>query len=116
MRREGLNRPRLAAIAKRAWETGRAFWFFGGFTPPALLPHPDGRNTQRAAAAASALDAFRLHTGADLEDAASDLLADLMHWCDRHGPGFAVELLRAHTHYAAETTDFTELAPRRHRD
>jgi len=85
-------------------------------TAPALPPNPDGRNVQRAHAAAVALAAFCRHTGADPEDAASDLLTDLMHWSDRSGPGFAEELRRARTHYAAETADFTQAAPEEHRD
>lgn len=82
-------------------------------TGPALPPGPDGRTTRRAAAAAVALDAFRHHTGAEPEDAACDLLADLMHWCDRHGASFANELHRARTHYAAETDDFDKAKPGR---
>lgn len=74
------------------------------------------RNPQVSTAAAVALDAFRHHTGAEPEDAASDLLADLMHWCDRHGASFSIELRRARSHYAAETGDLDEAAPGRHRE
>lgn len=60
-------------------------------------------NTDRALWAAIALEAFRKETGADLDDAVSDLLADLMHWCDRFGRKFETELRRALSHYDEET-------------
>ncbi len=69
-----------------------------------LPPNPDGLNGRRAYFAALTLDAFQHHTGADLEDALSDLLADLMHWCDRFNLRFFPELRRAFRHYRAETT------------
>jgi len=59
-------------------------------------------NADRALWAAIALEAFRRETGADLTDAVSDLLADLMHWCDRFGQKFQRELERALNHYAEE--------------
>ena len=65
---------------------------------------PDHRNPDRARWAAVALEAFRRETGADLEDALSDLLADCMHWCDRSGQKFEHELRRALGHYQAETS------------
>jgi hypothetical protein len=46
---------------------------------------------------------FRGQTGADIEDVVSDLLADLMHWCDRHEQDFDLELQRAQGHYEIET-------------
>jgi hypothetical protein len=58
---------------------------------------------KRAEWAAVALDAFAAETGADEEDALGDLLADLMHWCDRHGYDFELALDRARGHYEAET-------------
>ena len=64
---------------------------------------PESLNTDRALWAAIALEAFRRETGADLTDAVSDLLADLMHWCDRFGQEFPEELRRARYHYAEET-------------
>jgi hypothetical protein len=71
---------------------------------PQLLPRdPDGLDAHRALATAAALAEFRRQTGADLEDALSDLLADLMHWCDRSGQAFPEELRRARYHYAEET-------------
>ena len=64
---------------------------------------PEFLNADRALWAAIALEAFRRETGADLADAVSDLLADLMHWCDRFGQKFRRELRRALDHYAEET-------------
>ena len=61
-------------------------------------------NTDRAEWAEVALLAFMRKTGADREDALSDLLSDLMHWCDRNsGQSFEAELARAREHYAYET-------------
>ena len=73
-----------------------------------LPPDPERLNGNRALAAAFALAEFRERTGADLEDAVSDLLADLMHWCDRFGQEFPEELRRARNHYAAETATGSE--------
>lgn len=67
-------------------------------------------NADRALWAAIALEAFRRETGADLADAVSDLLADLMHWCDRFGQNFERELQRALEHYAEEAGSGTEPA------
>ena len=71
--------------------------------PQPLPQDPDRLNAHRALWAAAALAQFRRQTGADLEDAVSDLLADLMHWCDRFGQELPAELRRACNHYAAET-------------
>ena len=69
-----------------------------------LLPaDPEGQNEERARWAEAALSEFRVQTGADIEDAVSDLLADLMHWCDRHEQDFDLELQRAQGHYEIET-------------
>jgi hypothetical protein len=68
-----------------------------------LPPDPDRRNAHRALGAAAALAELRRLTGADEEDAVSDLLADLMHWCDRFGQKFPQELRRARYHYEEET-------------
>ncbi len=71
---------------------------------PRRVPRdPERMNDARAAWAAAALHAFVDQTGADEEDAAPDLIADLMHWCDRHGYDFAGALDRARRHYDAET-------------
>ena len=66
-------------------------------------PDPDLQNASRARSAANALEAFHQQTGTDFEDAVSDLLANLMHWCDRAGQDFNQELRRARSHYAEET-------------
>jgi hypothetical protein len=68
-----------------------------------IPPDPEEMNDLRAHWAGSALRDFRENTGTDLEDAVSDLLTDLMHWCDRHGQDFEHELRRACLHYEAET-------------
>lgn len=70
---------------------------------PDLPPDLEGMNGRRAMWAASALAAFRDATGADEVDALSDLLGDLMHWCDRNGASFAAQMERARWHYDAET-------------
>jgi len=68
-----------------------------------LPPDPEGMNTNRAAWAGQAITTFMLATGTDREDAICDLLADIMHWCDRTGFDFNHELERGRDHYTAET-------------
>lgn len=68
----------------------------------ALPNDPDNMNIPRAEWAEAALSTFMGCTGTDQEDAISDLLADLMHLCDRTGPGFDTELERARGNYQAE--------------
>lgn len=68
-----------------------------------LPPAPELLNPNRALWAAAALGEFQRQTGADQADALSDLLADLMHWCDRYGQNFPKELRRALDHYEEET-------------
>ena len=68
-----------------------------------LPPDPDGKNDDRASWAGRAVAAFQEATRTDDEDALCDLLADLMHWCDRNQSDFATELDRAQHHYDAET-------------
>ncbi len=75
-------------------------------TPQKQLPaDPDVMNDDRADWAAAAIDAFIDATGADREDALSDLLSDLMHLCDRVDDlgNFKEQLERARGHYEAET-------------
>jgi hypothetical protein len=74
-----------------------------------LPPDPEGMNDNRSAWADEAIAVFILATGTDLEDAVSDLIADLGHWCDRHGISFDEELRRARFHYDAETLDDDQL-------
>jgi hypothetical protein len=74
-----------------------------------LSPDPEGQNDARAQLAETAIGQFQICTGSDWDDALADLLADLMHLCDRatHEDGtalnFAEELERARQHYEAET-------------
>jgi len=68
-----------------------------------LPPDPEGMNNRRAAWAGQAIAAFMAATGTDREDAVADLLADLIHWCDRNGQAFGHEMARAKDHYQAET-------------
>lgn len=71
----------------------------------AQKPDPEGQNDDRASWAATALGAFRKETRTDPEDAISDLLADLMHWCDRNDSNFEHELARGRRHYEEETSE-----------
>lgn len=73
-----------------------------------LPPDPDGMNGDRAEWAHAALEKFAKTTGLVDEEIAdgtalADLLADLMHWCDRHGQDFEPMLARGRMHYEAET-------------
>jgi hypothetical protein len=68
-----------------------------------LPPDPENMNGDRAKWARAALRTFRKATGADVEEALGDLLADLMHWSDRNSFDFDAALERARTHYEAET-------------
>ena len=78
-----------------------------------LPPDPEHGNANRARCAAAILAVFQRRTGADRADALSDLLADLMHWCDRSGREFRAELRRARSHYAAETAAASKRPARR---
>lgn len=71
-------------------------------------PDPEGFNEQRAEWAGLALSTFQRVTGTDPESALPDLLADIMHWCDRNTgrddqPSFSDALSMALSHYEAET-------------
>lgn len=68
-----------------------------------LPPDPDGENDNRSQWAEDALVAFMASTGTEKEDAVADLLADLMHYCDRHAFDFEAELAQGRQHYEAET-------------
>ena len=72
-----------------------------------LPADPDGMNDERADWAASALEAFQSVTGTEPETALTDLLCDLMHWCDRNvlegHDSFDGALTSALRHYRAET-------------
>jgi hypothetical protein len=75
----------------------------------------DTSNDERASWAEAALLAFAQRTGmaeemvGDKEETffiVSDLLADLSHWCDRHGVDLAAALVHASQHYRAETKGY----------
>lgn len=73
-----------------------------------LPPDPERMNDDRAEWADHAIRAFAIHTGMVEEpddDIVPDLLADLMHWCDRNHLSFDELLRRARNHYAEETND-----------
>lgn len=71
-----------------------------------LPPDPDNMNEARADWGNNAICQMMGDTGTDRPDALSDLLCDLMHWCDReHGIDFETELVRARAAYASETTE-----------
>ena len=70
-----------------------------------LPPDPEGMNNDRAEWAAAAMRHFQYTTGCDFEDAIGDLLADMMHWCDRNGVAFEQALAQAREHYTEETTE-----------
>jgi hypothetical protein len=72
-------------------------------------PDPEKMNDSRAEWAAASLRHFQSCTGADFDDALSDLLCDLMHWSDRNGFDFDGQLTRARTHYEAETSRSIDL-------
>ena len=67
-----------------------------------LPPDPEGMNDEGAA---SCIRHFQCLTGADWDDAVSDLIGDLMHFCDRESFDFTNELERARAQYEAETSE-----------
>jgi len=69
-----------------------------------LPPDPENMNDDRAEWAAASLRHFQCTTGADYDDALTDLLCDLMHWSDRNDFDFDAALSRARMHYDAETS------------
>ena len=69
-----------------------------------LPPDPEQMNEERSRWADDCIAHFMSTTGCDRDDAPSDLLCDLMHWCDRNGMHWENELERAHMHYNEETT------------
>ena len=74
-----------------------------------LPPDPDSENERRSGWAARAIATFQGDTGSDLEDAASDLIGDIGHWCDRYGVSFTDAIRRGLYHYASETSGGGEL-------
>lgn len=67
-----------------------------------LPPDPEGMNDRRSEWAGHALATFVEATGCDWPDSLGDLLANLMHWCDRNDFVFDAALYRARMHYEAE--------------
>jgi hypothetical protein len=47
-------------------------------------------------------DGYEAVSGSDRLDIASDLVADLAHWCTKHKVDFGVALRRAQLHFDAE--------------
>jgi hypothetical protein len=72
-----------------------------------LPPDPEEMNAERSEWADTAIQAFRAMCGTDPEDAVCDLLADLHHYCDRHGYEWIAEYDRGQMHYDAETQQET---------
>jgi hypothetical protein len=81
-----------AAILSAPHSPGRTRAFFSG----------DPTNDDRAAWAEEAIQAFERATGTDREDSVSDLLCNLMHFCNLNGLDFLAELNRGAGHYQAE--------------
>lgn len=74
-----------------------------------LPPDPEGMNDDRAQWAQQAITTFAVTTGmagANEENITilGDLLADIMHWCDRNDLRFEDVLAHARSHYQEETT------------
>lgn len=66
------------------------------------IKHASAENGVRALRAETALTNYQDETGADLEDAVCDLLADIMQWCDCSGHDFETGLRRARMHHDHE--------------
>jgi hypothetical protein len=60
-------------------------------------------NAKRSGWAGAAIETFIWETLTDPEDAVSDLLCNLRHYCDRKKLDFNVELQKAMQSYAEET-------------
>jgi len=67
-------------------------------------PDPEEKNEARSTWAEIALLAFIEATGSEAEYAVRDLVADLMHWCDRHDLSWEDERQSGEGHYTEETT------------
>ena len=67
-----------------------------------IPPDPEGMNNERAERAEKAIELYDDGEGDD-NTYLNDLLADLMHWCDRHEVDFDHALRIAKDHYWAET-------------
>jgi hypothetical protein len=70
-----------------------------------LPPDPEGMNDERAEWAQSALTVFMQQTGqTDEAESISDLIADLLHLCDRLELCPGAVLSQGEAHYQIETT------------
>ncbi len=74
-----------------------------------IPPHggfdPDEMSEKRIGWGGNAIASIMRDTGTDIEDALSDLLADLMHWSHANGQDFADELRRAVSQFEQETSE-----------
>jgi hypothetical protein len=61
------------------------------------------KTSRRVKYAGVAVKAYADQKGVDQDEAFTDLLADLMHWCDHKGIDFQDEYERANNHYVEET-------------
>jgi hypothetical protein len=66
------------------------------------MPTPEAKNSLRVVSAAQALNVFVRESGCDADDALTDLLTNLMHWCDATSGDFNAALKRAWLHHQAE--------------
>jgi hypothetical protein len=81
-----------------------------------LPPDPDEMNGDRSDWAQTALVAFAVETGQcpdsdGFEEIATDLIADLMHFCDVEKIDFSRCLAIAQDHYREETTELADRRP-----
>jgi len=76
-----------------------------------LPPDPEDMNDDRSQWAKAAIEVFRAQTRCDHGDAVCDLIADLGHYCDRHGLDFPSQLRRGVMHYEEETERETAIMP-----
>jgi hypothetical protein len=74
------------------------------------------RGNDRAEWAHAAIDVFEHRTGSEREESLGDLLADLMHWCDRNNQDFEIALDRARYHYAEETGTELHFTAQQHKE
>ncbi len=68
---------------------------------------PEEMNDQRANWGYEALRGFVDKTGTDPDNALKYLLCDLMHWCDRHGQLFSLEIDAATRSYQEEISPWS---------
>lgn len=75
-----------------------------GLSRDRLPPDPEGENEQRSDRGVEMMAAYLAGGGADVQDALSDMLSDLMHMCDRHPKfgDFKEQYDRAATFYQEE--------------